>query len=59
MEVLKDRKFQLFAGISLTLILVTVIVVICIKAMANAVETGQTEILGYNIEQEIRDAASE
>ena len=47
MEVLKNPKFQLIAGISIILIVITVIIVICVKAIDNTVKTGDPELLGW------------
>ena len=54
MEVLKNPKFQLIVGISVILIVFTVIIVICVKAMDNTVKTGNTEVFNINFEKEMK-----
>ena len=54
MEVLKNPKFQLIAGISVIVIVTTVIIVICVKAMDNTVKTGNTTVLDINFEKEMK-----
>ena len=53
MGVLKDSKFQLFAGIFLAVIVVTVVLAITILALKNTFETGETELAGHDMKEVI------
>ena len=53
MGVLTNSKFQLFAGILLVLVVVIVVIVLCVQALRNTFETGETEFAGIDVEKKL------
>lgn len=52
-EVLKNSKFQRYAGILLVVVVVAVVLALCLPALKNTFETGATELADFDIKKKM------